>query len=643
MAECRRRTAVDVRPLAIFVAGLSLLAACHEQLPVAPKKPPVYLVEAINCTASPSAKTIRCRPGESSIAPSRVAALAAVKRKASAPNPKIAADRVILGGQGYFVNLVSQNVVYTGTQLIGDITVQNLTPNPMGTSDGDTYDGTGVQVFFRIGPTDGVTINNAAGTGSFIGTNESFFQYPELLPANATSVPQSWIFDLNGLDLRGSGTFSFIVYVTAMMPAGVSTITIPTTQYTTIATGYNNSCAIRVGGAAYCWGTNDYGELGDGRAGPQYAVSPLATSGKHTFTLVTAGNYHACAIETSTGFAYCWGYGGGIGDGSYSDHISPIRVASSSQWLTLSAGSGFTCGVVNTGDAFCWGVNGSGQLGNGIVGDVYTPSLVSGGFTFTTVTTGDFHACGIVASGDAYCWGDDTNGQLGDGVSLPNIVSAAPSHSGGAGAGPSAPRRPIPIPPVPGGSGRAARAAPSHGAAQPLIALPGSSGSPVLVVGGHHWIAISAGGNHTCGITDGFVGYCWGSDLNGELGDGGATDQSSPTPVSGLPAVTGISAGNQHSCAVIQASPHEGWCWGFSSPFGELGDGTSTSSNVPVPVGLSAGTWDWTQIVAGRHFTCGLRSIGTGYCWGDNSYGESGFGFFGTFNTPSAPITGGDT
>lgn len=193
----------------------------------------------------------------------------------------------------------------------------------------------------------------------------------------------------------------------------------------TIVAGDRHTCGLTLAGKAYCWGLNEHGQVGGGTVGGT-ALPVTEVTGGHTFTRITVGHLHTCAI-TSAGAAYCWGRGslGELGNGSTTPATpSPVPVGGSHLFRSIDAGSTHTCGLTRNRDAYCWGHNGSGQLGTDQADRACSgnpcsamPVLVTGGVRFGTVVAGVGFSCGVSLSGVAHCWGDNERGQLGDGSS----------------------------------------------------------------------------------------------------------------------------------------------------------------------------------------------------------------------------------
>lgn len=346
-----------------------------------------------------------------------------------------------------------------------------------------------------------------------------------------------------------------------------------------IKTGYGSS-----------WGVNDYGMLGNGTTAASSTV-PVAVStagllsGK-SLTAVSAAEYHSCGI--ADGAAYCWGrnYAGELGDNKV-NITSNVPVAVSTAGVLdgktvtdISVGVGYSC-VVADGKAYCWGENNFGQLGDLTTYQSHVPVAVStagalAGKTVTAISAGVYTTC-AVADGNAYCWGRGTNGELGNGTLVQSLAPVAVTKTGA------------------------------------LAEKPVS--------------AISVGAIYACLIAEG-AAYCWGHNSSGMLGDGTNTQSTVPVAVDASGAlagktVTGLSADRYHTCAVAGGGTY---CWGRNLN-GQLGNGKITNSLVPVAVkatGVLAGK-TVTAVSAGMYFTCAIADAAA-YCWGQNTSGQLGDG-----------------
>lgn len=252
-------------------------------------------------------------------------------------------------------------------------------------------------------------------------------------------------------------------------------------RFARISAGSAETCAIDGSGAAFCWGWNPYGNLGNGSTDPAVADHPLAVTGGHTFSEIAVGeDPYVCALD-DTGRAWCWGYNdhGQLGSTGVGASVEPLAVDGTRTFVHLVAGTFHACAADASGAAYCWGGNDYGQLGDGTTTPSSGPVQVSGGHSFVQITSGVLHACGRVADGSVFCWGANDRGQLGNGSKSPSV-------------------------------------------------------SPVEVSGGHSFQVIAAGSSHTCGIDTGGSVFCWGANDQGQLGDGSKTDQATPVAVTGL-------------------------------------------------------------------------------------------------------------
>ena len=182
-------------------------------------------------------------------------------------------------------------------------------------------------------------------------------------------------------------------------------------------------CGLTAAGAAWCWGKIP----GNGAASSEV---PVEVSGGLTFTSLAATSVnHVCGV--SGGKAYCWGRNdfGEIGDTTSVDAahpgtlkpqlLVPTQVVGNQTFSSVVTGNGYTCALTTTGAPYCWGANYLGQLGIGSVSGASakspTPSLVGGGRTFISLAAGAAHTLGLTAAGEAWCWGQNEIGQCGDG------------------------------------------------------------------------------------------------------------------------------------------------------------------------------------------------------------------------------------
>lgn len=393
----------------------------------------------------------------------------------------------------------------------------------------------------------------------------------------------------------------------------------------------NPTCAIDRGGAAWCWGGNSVGALGNGSTSP--SAVPVAVSGGLVFSAISVSTFpgasslsDACGI-TISGTGYCWGSNlyGQLGNGTDASSPVPLPVAGGLTFTALSIGSGNACGITAAGSAVCWGVRGFGDLGNGTVGFRNVPAPMTGGLAFTTLSMGEKHACGLVAAGDVYCWGDGSVGQLGNGANLgsPSPVKVAGGHhfvSLGATSGrATCAIASDPLPPTAATYcwGSNAMGELGHGT------LEASDNVPVLVTGGFNFQSVSTSDDAqaystTCGVTTTGVGYCWGSNNSGQLGNGTFTAAPNPAPVAvqGGHLFSSITPGGDHSCGVAVGGA--AWCWG-DDQLGELGmgrpgSGTQVTPQAVVPPVTGAVTF--ATLFASFWQTCGVTVPAGVYCWG---------------------------
>ena len=379
--------------------------------------------------------------------------------------------------------------------------------------------------------------------------------------------------DAHGL-VTGVGEGSAAVVATSEGVSDTATMTVVAIRFTSVAAGSFHSCGLTASGAAYCWGFNSDGQLGDGSTISR--LLPTAVAGALTFSMLSASSFHTCGVALN-GTAYCWGEDGWgqLGDGLNSFSVVPVAVSGGLAFSAVSAGQYLTCGLTTSGAAYCWGYNKNGELGDGSTTASSIPVAVTGGLTFSTVSTGTGgqHTCGLTTSQTAYCWGYNGTGELGDSTTT-------------------------------------------------------SSSVPVAVTGGLTFLAVNTGRFHSCGLTAGGVAYCWGYNFFGQLGDSTTTNRLVPVAVSGGLGFIALAGGQYHTCGITVNQT--AYCWGRNES-GQVGDGTFTTRLAPVAV---TGGLSFSSVSGGYGHTCGLATTGTVYCWGYNDFAQLGDGSGKSSNVP---------
>ena len=185
-----------------------------------------------------------------------------------------------------------------------------------------------------------------------------------------------------------------------------------------VSAGTRHTCGVSTTNQAYCWGYNGFsshgGQLGDGTTTQR--LKPVAVVGGRSFSQISAGVDHTCGVTTDSR-AYCWGRNdyGQLGDGTFEDSkLTPVAVAGARRFRVVSAGNFHSCGITPADVLFCWGSNRYGVMGTAAAPD-RTPVKVPGGHTWRNVSAGFSHTCGATTTNAAYCWGNNSNFQLGNG------------------------------------------------------------------------------------------------------------------------------------------------------------------------------------------------------------------------------------
>jgi alpha-tubulin suppressor-like RCC1 family protein len=349
--------------------------------------------------------------------------------------------------------------------------------------------------------------------------------------AAAGGYLRAWGDDLNG-QLGNGRTRNSDVPVTVKLPPGVT--------ITAVAAGGKHTLALTSAGGVLAWGDNFFGQLGDGKSGDSDTPVPVLLPPGTIVTAIAAGDVDSLAV-TSTGRVYAWGDNqyGQLGDGSTVTRRTPVSVIlpRGVRVVTVGASYNYSMALTSTGEVLTWGYNGSGQLGNGFLTASEIPARVRlpRGVRIRAIANGGYDGLALARSGRLYAWGDNRYGQVGDGTRLSRLA------------------------PV-------------------LVRLPRGAAITAIAAGSQHSLALTSTGRV----------LAWGLGSFGQLGDGSTASSDVPVYVH-LPAgdkIIAVSAGGGFSLA--RTSAGRILAWGHNA-FGQLGDASLASSDVPRRVGIPAG------------------------------------------------------
>jgi alpha-tubulin suppressor-like RCC1 family protein len=354
-----------------------------------------------------------------------------------------------------------------------------------------------------------------------------------------------------------------------------------------LTAGNSHACAIKVGGAVFCWGNNVEGQLGNGtggghvpRAAGSFSFTPVAVTGLTDAIAISAGAAHTCAIRRAGLTVVCWGSDsegqlgrGRSGGGQIVNVTTPVAVNGLSNVVSIATGGDHSCAVVQGGQVFCWGANGFGQLGdNSLLRNTAPQALTLA--NASSIVAGQSHTCAIVgATQTIQCWGDNRYGQLGN---------------SSAGAGSSVP-----------------------------VTVTGSLATQNR--------ALSSSMAYSCALRNDGTVACWGDD-RATFGTA-ATIVVEPKAIAGVTNANAVTAGTGHGCAL------QTWgdvlCWG-SNGNARLGRGAAANTFGNAAATTSAEAAFWHDVVAAvinplaviGGDACAIKETGGVQCWSYGGYAD---------------------
>lgn len=340
----------------------------------------------------------------------------------------------------------------------------------------------------------------------------------------------------------------------------------PESFFVSTAAGSRHNLIVSADGSVWSWGSNVYGQLGDGTMVSRGEAAPVIALGR-SVVAVAAGYSHSAALK-GDGTVWTWGYNadGELGDGTTSTKTAPVQVSQLNDVVQIAAGWYHTLAIKADGTVWAWGDNQYGQLGDGSTTDRLIPRRIYGAPFGGWVGAGALHSIGIAENGALWTWGNNYNGQLGDGTTTRRLAP---------------------------------------------VEVPGLTGMVAAVGGLHHSLALGV---------DGSV-WSWGGNSDGQLGTGSFTSRLTPGRVDALAASGAvIAAGALHSLATTVDGTV--WGWGYNGQ-GQLGQGTGdplsySTATSPIPVEVT-GVEAVRSVAAGEFTSLAVAAGNIPHVWGFQS------------------------
>lgn len=338
------------------------------------------------------------------------------------------------------------------------------------------------------------------------------------------------------------------------------------------AGGYH-TLAIRSDGTLWAWGSNEYGQLGDGTI--ENKLSPVQIGTDTDWASVSAGQYFSAALKEN-GHIFLWGINefGQIGNGTYDNQLTPLQIGTDS-WTKVDATQGSIMALRADGTIWAWGNNEDYQGGiNATDPYLVVPTQIGTANDWSDISMGAFHAFAKKQNGSIYGWGASScelGNDLDDEITTPQLIASSGSglqipsaytHSMGLNA-----------------NGKLLVAGfNSYGA----LGIPPTNQwiCSFTQMGNADWIMIDAGILGSSGIkSDGSL-WTWGWNSNGQLGFGDTQHRYTPTQLGTATNWKFVDIGGWYNVALNTSN--ELWCWGMHATM-DVGQGTGPVAPYLVP------------------------------------------------------------
>lgn len=367
-----------------------------------------------------------------------------------------------------------------------------------------------------------------------------------------------------------------------------------------VAGGFAHSLALKSDGSVWAWGDNSSGELGDGGAHTR-SLTPIKVNALTDVVAIAAGFHHSVALKAD-GSIWTWGSNtyGQLGDGSAGSRSTPVQISGIGNVVAVSSVYSHVLVIKSDHTVWAWGDNSYGKLGDGTTTQRRVPVQITALTDVTSVKAGYSHSLALASDGTVWAWGSNSSGQCGDievssssaPVHVPGITSVISLAAGGSHS-------------VAWKSDGTAIAWGSNGYGQLSDGTTSQRSLFGQVANLPSIERVVASGNSTFAIGGGSV-WAWGNNTYGQLGIGNTTDQTRPIQVPGLLYSTNsVATGGKHSVALKNDGTV--WAWGNNSN-GQLGNGTLVSTTQPSMV---PDMTDVAMVAAGDAHTVVLKWDGT--------------------------------